>query len=75
LLRNTDRRTIVNATVDKSLCMGCGLCPDICADVFEFEMDGDQAVVKASPVPAGAEGACREAAQQCPSEAIAIEED
>ena len=50
----------MRATVDKSLCMGCGLCPDICPEVFE--MDGDQAVTKADKVPTGAEDACREAA-------------
>ena len=27
--------------VDKSLCMGCGICTDICPEVFE--MDGDLA--------------------------------
>jgi ferredoxin len=64
---------MMKATVDKSLCMGCGLCPDICPEVFE--MDGDQAVTKAEKVPAGAEDACREAAQQCPTGAIKVDED
>ena len=63
----------MKATVDKSLCVGCGLCSDICPEVFE--MDGDQAVAKVDKVPAGAEDACREAARQCPTEAIKINED
>jgi ferredoxin len=63
----------MKATVDKSLCIGCGLCPDICPEVFA--MDGDQAIAKVDTVPAGAEDACRDAAQQCPSEAIKIDED
>ena len=63
----------MRATVDKDLCIGCGLCPDICPAVFE--MDGGQAIVKVDTVPAGAEDACREAAQQCPTEAIKVEED
>ena len=63
----------MKAMVDKSLCLGCGVCPDVCPEVFE--MDGDQAVAKVDKVPAEAEDACREAAQQCPSEAITIDED
>ena len=63
----------MRATVDKSLCMGCGVCPDVCPEVFE--MDGEQAVAKVNKVPAGAEDACRDAAKQCPTEAIIIDED
>jgi ferredoxin len=64
---------MMRARVDKSLCMGCGICPDICPEVFA--MDGDQAVVPLDKVPAGAEVACRDASQQCPGEAITIEEN
>ena len=63
----------MRATVDKSLCMGCGVCPDICPEVFE--LDGDQAVAKVDTVPAGTKDACRDAAKQCPTEAIKIDED
>ena len=62
----------MKAVVDKELCLGCGLCPDICPEVFE--MEGDKAVAKVDKVPAGAEDACRDAAEQCPAEAIKIEE-
>ena len=60
----------MKATVDKSICMGCGICPGVCPEVFV--MDGDQAVVTVDTVPAGAEDTCRDAAQQCPGEAIKI---
>ena len=63
----------MKATVDKNLCVGCGLCPDLCPEVFE--MEDDKAVAKVDEVPAGAEKACRNAALQCPVEAIKIEED
>jgi ferredoxin len=63
----------MKATVDKSLCMGCGICVDICPEVFE--MDGDKAVAKVDPVPVGVEDKCRDAAQNCPAEAIKINED
>jgi len=58
--------------VDAELCVGCGACVDICPDVFD--MPGDTAVVKADPVPAEHEDAVREAAEACPTEAIAVEE-
>ena len=44
------------------------LCPEI------FEMEGDVAVAKMEEVPEELEGACREAAELCPVEAILIEE-
>lgn len=62
----------MKAKVDPDICTGCGLCPDICPQVFE--MDGDIAKAKGDTVPADAEDACREAAEGCPVEAISIEE-
>ncbi|MFW6132539.1 MAG: ferredoxin [Planctomycetota bacterium] len=61
----------MRATIDEG-CIGCGLCPEVCPEVFE--MDDDQAVVKADPVPADAEDSAREAAESCPVDAIALEE-
>ena len=62
----------MKTTVDKDLCLGCGLCADLCPEVFQ--MEEDKAVAKVDHVPAGTEDACRDAAQQCPVEAIKIEE-
>jgi ferredoxin len=62
----------MRAIIDKDTCTGCGLCPDLCAEVFE--MDGDTASVHANPVPQGAEECAQEAADDCPVEAISIEE-
>ena len=61
----------MQAKVDADLCMGCSVCEATCPDVFE--MDGDnKAVVKADPVPADLEQDCRDAADQCPEQAIQI---
>ena len=62
----------MKAKVDQETCTGCGLCPDTCPEVFE--MDGDTAKVKVDTVPPEAEAACRDARDECPVEAISIEE-
>ncbi len=53
-------------------CTACGICEDICPEVFEVE--DDKAKVKLDPVPEEFHDACREAAEDCPSEAIEITE-
>ncbi|MFA6356389.1 MAG: ferredoxin [Candidatus Omnitrophota bacterium] len=61
----------MKAKVDPNLCTGCELCTNICPDVFE--MKGDVAAAKVSPVPAAAEATCKEAKESCPVEAISVE--
>jgi len=58
--------------VDEDACTACGLCEDTCPEVFELR--DDVAVVLADPVPGDQEDLCRQAAEECPAEAIAIEE-
>ena len=58
--------------VDEDACVGDGTCAEICPEVFE--MRGDLAVVTKDEIPEEFEEKCREAADSCPVEAIAIEE-
>ena len=62
----------MKAKVDIDLCVGCGLCADACPAVFV--MDEDKAKVKVNHVPADYEEECQKAKQDCPVEAINIEE-
>ena len=57
--------------VDAELCSGCGPCEEVCPEVFEIV--DDVAKVKGDVVPPEAEDACREAIENCPTEAISIE--
>ena len=51
-------------------CTACGICEDISPEVFEVE--GDKAEVKLDPIPEEYQDACREAAEDCPAEAIEV---
>ena len=59
----------MKASVDDS-CISCGLCIEVCPEVFELPEGADVAKVIVDEVPAAAEASCREAAD----EAIHLEE-
>ena len=52
-------------------CTACGLCVDTCPDVFD--MADEMAEVIADPVPAEFEELAKQAADECPVEAIIVE--
>ena len=62
----------MKAKIDVDACTGCGVCEGTCPEVFE--MSDDVAKVKVDVVPPEAQDSCREAAKDCPVEAISIEE-
>ena len=63
----------MKAKVNPETCASCGVCVDVCPDVFEMN-DQNIAVVKINPIPPHLEDKVREAAQGCPPEAIIVEE-
>lgn len=62
----------MKVTVDKETCSGCGVCVDMCPDVFE--MEDEIARAKVNDVPSEFEDVVKEAAEACPTEAIQVEE-
>lgn len=62
----------MKAKVDPELCIGCELCVQNCPAVFI--MESDKATVLVDLVPEEAQGCCRQAKEDCPVEAISIEE-
>lgn len=61
---------MANPKVDPDLCIGCGLCSEICPEVFEMG-DDDIAFVKEGADCEEA-GCCQEAADSCPVDAITL---
>jgi ferredoxin len=57
--------------VDPDLCIGCGLCSEICPEVFEMGDDGLAHVIDAGGCEAA--GCCEEAAESCPTSAISLD--
>ena len=62
----------MKTVVDQDTCTGCELRVDTCPEVFQ--MDDDTAKVVVDDVPGDAADSCKEAAENCPVEAITIEE-
>jgi ferredoxin len=59
----------MKVAVDEDTCRGHGMCLTFCPEVFEMTDDG-WAVADPEQVPAGLEGAVREAVENCPERAI-----
>ena len=60
----------MSVNVNRDDCIGCGVCAQICPDVFELDEDAGKAKVIR---PEGSECA-REAADSCPVGCISVEE-
>lgn len=64
----------MRTTVDHDLCIGDAICESICPQVFQLGDDGLSYVI-ADPFPADLQAEVEEAADSCPTDAIAIHED
>ena len=53
--------------VNKEKCIGCGLCVNVCPDVFELAEDGKSQIRKEAK---GSEDCIKEAKESCPVGAI-----
>lgn len=62
----------MKAFVDKETCIGCGLCPTICPEIFEMDDDG-KAVAKDIEISAAHEDDAKDAEISCPVSAIKVE--
>lgn len=61
----------MKASIDRSGCIACGLCPTICPEVFQMADDGLAEVIS-EEVPPEAEEAAQEAADSCPVSVINV---
>lgn len=64
---------MAKVSVDKDLCIGCGLCADTCPAVFALGDDG-KADVKSQDAAKANLSCAKDAAATCPTEAIKVEE-
>ncbi|MBD7910933.1 MULTISPECIES: ferredoxin [Clostridium] len=62
----------MKAKVDQEACVGCGLCPSICEEVFQLGDDGKAHAI-VDTVPANVEDAAKDAESSCPVDAIECE--
>lgn len=60
----------MSATVNHDLCIGCGICANICPGVFEMRDDMKSYIIEESSCEV--EGCCQQAADACPVQAIEV---
>lgn len=61
----------MKGSVDKGLCIGCGICPDVCSEIFKMDDDG-KAVGSDKEIPEDILDNALDAQSQCPVDAIDI---
>ena len=64
----------MKASVEKGICMGDRNCNILCPEVFKYDEDELMSLVLVDEIPEKFEGVVRQAAEECPADAITIEE-
>ena len=64
----------MKASVEKGVCMGDRNCNILCPEVFKYDEDELMSLVLVDEIPEKFEGVVRQAAEECPADAITIEE-
>jgi ferredoxin len=62
----------MKAYVDQETCIGCGLCPSVCEEVFELGDDGKAHTI-VEEVPDSCNDSAKDAEENCPVDAIKCE--
>lgn len=58
----------------KDFCIRCGLCEDLCPELFTLDYEKDEAVIKVDEVPEELEEAAKDVIRDCAVTAIYIKE-
>ena len=61
----------MKGSVDKDTCVGCGLCPTICSEIFEMDDDG-KAKASQNEIADKLVESAKDAEEQCPVDAIIV---
>ena len=61
----------MHALVEQKTCIRCGLCPNLCPEVFSIA-EGESAMAITDPVPEDCRLQAQAAANSCPVDAIRI---
>lgn len=65
----------MRASVDKELCMGDRNCNILCPEVFKYDEDELMSVVLMDEIPEKYAALVIQAEEECPAQAISVEED
>ncbi|WP_110955472.1 ferredoxin [Anaerosinus massiliensis] len=59
--------------VDKEICIGCGMCPGICPEIFAMDDDDGKAIGLDKEITNDLFESAEDARDQCPVSAISLE--